>query len=152
MTETIRLGTVAGVRVGLHWSVLGIVVLLLLSFAGGLPAQFPNHSPVAYIIAALATTTLFVLSLLAHEVGHAVVAVRNGIQVDGITLWLLGGVARLRGEATNPGMDFRIAAVGPAISLVLGAAFTVTSWVLSGAHAPELVNGVVSYLGVINIL
>ena len=152
MTETIRLGTVAGVRVGLHWSVLGIIVLLLLSFAGGLPAQFPDHAPAAYIIAALAATTLFVLSLLAHEVGHAVVAVRNGIQVDGITLWLLGGVARLRGEAGNPGTDFRIAAVGPAISLALGAGFTVTSWVLSGAHAPDLVTGVVSYLGVINIL
>jgi hypothetical protein len=137
MTETIRLGTVAGVRVGLHWSVLGIVVLLLVSFAGGLPAQFPDHSPAAYILAALVATALFVLSLLAHEIGHAVVAVRNGIEVDGITLWLLGGVARLRGEATNPGMDFRIAAVGPALSLVLGAAFTVASWVLSGAQAPN---------------
>jgi Zn-dependent protease len=152
MTETIRLGTVAGVRVGLHWSVLGIVVLLLVFFAGGLPAQFPDHSPAAYILAALVATALFVLSLLAHEIGHAVVAVRNGIEVDGITLWLLGGVARLRGEATNPGMDFRIAAVGPAISLVVGAAFTVASWVLSGTQAPELVTGVVSYLGAINIL
>jgi len=152
MTETIRLGTVAGVRVGLHWSVLGIVVLLLVFFAGGLPTQFPDHSPAAYILAALVATALFVLSLLAHEIGHAVVAVRNGIEVDGITLWLLGGVARLRGEATNPGMDFRIAAVGPAISLVLGAAFTVASWVLSGAQAPELVTGVVSYIGAINIL
>ena len=152
MTETIRLGKLAGVRVGLHWSVLGIVVLLLLFFASGLPAQFPDQSPAAYIIAALAATTLFVLSLLAHEVGHAVVAARNGIEVEGITLWLLGGVARLRGEAANPGMDFRIAAVGPAISLALGAIFTVTSWVLSGAQAPELITGVVSYLGAINIL
>ena len=153
MTETIRLGTVAGVRVGLHWSVLGIVVLLLFSFAGGaLPAQFPDHSPAAYVIAALLATALFVLSLLAHEVGHAVIAVRNGIEVEGITLWLLGGVARLRGEASNPGMDFRIAAVGPGISLVLGAGFTAAAWVLSGAQAPELVSGVVGYLGVINIL
>jgi len=153
MTETIGLGTVAGVRVGLHWSALGIVVLLLFFFAGGsLPAQFPDQSPVAYIVAAVLATALFVLSLLAHEVGHAVVALRNGIEVEGITLWLLGGVARLRGEASTPGMDFRIAAVGPAISLVLGAGFTVTAWVLSGAQAPELVTGVVSYLGGINIL
>ncbi len=153
MTETIRLGTVAGVRVGLHWSVLGIVALLLFFFAGvTLPMQFPDQSAAAYVIAALLATALFVLSLLAHEVGHAVVAVRHGIEVEGITLWLLGGVARLRGEASNPGMDFRIAAVGPAISLALGAGFTVTSWVLSGAQAPELVTGVVSYLGVINIL
>jgi hypothetical protein len=60
MTETIRLGTVAGVRVGLHWSVLGIVVLLLFSFTGGaLPTQFPGQSPAAYAIAArLATATV----------------------------------------------------------------------------------------------
>jgi Zn-dependent protease len=153
MTETIRLGTVAGVRVGLHWSVLGIVALLLFSFAGGaLPAQFPDQSPAAYVLAAVLATALFVLSLLAHEVGHAVIAMRNGIEVEGITLWLLGGVARLRSEASNPGMDFRIAAVGPGISLVLGAGFTATSWVLSGAQAPELVTGVVGYLGVINIV
>ena len=153
MTETIRLGNVAGVRVGLHWSVLGIVVLLLFFFAGGaLPAQFPDQSMAAYVLAAVLATALFVLSLLAHEVGHAVVAVRNGIEVEGITLWLLGGVARLRGEASSPAMDFRIAAVGPAISLGLGAGFTVASWVLSGAQAPELVTGVVGYLGVINIL
>src|SRR5919106_4402668 len=151
MTETIRLGTVAGVRVGLHWSVLGIVVLLLLSFAGGLPAQFPNHSPVAYIIAALATTTLFVLSLLAHEVGHAVVAVRNGIEVDGITLWLLGGVARLRGDSPNAAVDFRVAAVGPLISLVLGLGFAVVAWAVGGA-APELVTSVIGYLAAINVL
>lgn len=71
-------------------------------------------------------------------------AVRNRIQVDGITLWLLGGVARRRGEVGNPGTDFRIAAVGPAISFALGTGFTVTSWVLSGAHASDLVTAVVS--------
>ncbi|HEX6338126.1 MAG TPA: site-2 protease family protein [Jiangellaceae bacterium] len=153
MTETIRLGTVAGVRVGLHWSVLGILVLLLFFFAGAaLPAQFPDESQTAYIIAAVVATALFLLSLLAHEVGHAIVAARSGIEVEGITLWLLGGVARLRGEASTPGMDFRIAAVGPAISLVLGAGFTVAAWILSGVRAPELVTGVTSYLGVINLL
>lgn len=55
--------------------------------------------------------------LLAHDAGHALVAVRDGIEVEGITLWLLGGVARLRGEASSPGTNFCIAPVGPAVTL-----------------------------------
>ena len=71
---------------------LGIVVLLLFFFAGGsLPAQFPDQSPGAYIVAAVVATALFVLSLLAHEVGHAVLAAGHGIAVEGIPLWLPGG-------------------------------------------------------------
>jgi Zn-dependent protease len=153
MNETMRLGTVAGVRVGLHWSVLGIVALLLIVFAMvSLPAQFPGLAAPAYIAAAVVATTLFVLSLLAHEIGHAVVAARNGIEVEGITLWLLGGVARLRGEAANAGMDFRIAAIGPAVSLALGIVFTTSGVLLAATQAPDLVSGVAWYLGLINIL
>ncbi|AYY15746.1 site-2 protease family protein [Actinobacteria bacterium YIM 96077] len=153
MTETVRLGTIAGVRVGLHWSVLGIVVLLVFGLAGGvLPTQFPDHAPVAYIAAAIVATALFVLSLLAHEVGHAVVAQRNGITVDGITLWLLGGVARLRGDARDAATDFRIAAVGPAISFILGLGFAGATWLVTGIGATNLVAGVLSYLAVINVL
>lgn len=153
MTETVRLGNVAGVRVGLHWSVLGIVVLLVVGLAVGLlPAQFPDEPAAAYIIGAIVATTLFVLSLLAHEIGHAVVAVRNGIEVEGITLWLLGGVARLRGESRDAGMDFRIAAIGPAISLVLSAFFFAVAALTIQLDAPELVSGVLSYLAAINLL
>lgn len=152
MTETVRLGTVAGVRVGLNWSVLGIVALLVVGLAWGLlPAQFPGEPTWAYITAAVVATILFVLSLLAHEVGHAVVATHNGIEVDGITLWLLGGVARLRGDSPDPGTDFRIAAVGPLISLVIGLAFAALGLAIGGV-APDLVMGVVSYLALINIL
>ena len=48
-----------------------------------------------------------------------IVAQRNGVEVDGITLWLLGGIARLRGEAPTPGVDFRISVIGPVTSLVV---------------------------------
>jgi Zn-dependent protease/CBS domain-containing protein len=153
VTESIRLGKIAGVRVGLHWSVLGIVVLLVFLLAGGLlPAQFPGEATAAYVVAALVATLLFVLSLLAHEVGHAVVAQRNHIEVEGITLWLLGGVARLRGESSNAAMDFRIAAIGPFISFVLGVGFLVAAWASTEAGAPDLLNGVLGYIGTINIL
>ena len=66
---------------------------------------------------------LFLASLLAHELAHALVARRNGVEVESIVLWLLGGVAQLRGEARTPGADFRIAFVGPLTSIALGIVF-----------------------------
>lgn len=153
MTETVRLGQVAGVRVGLHWSVLGIIALLVFGLAGGLfPAQFPGESAAAYITAALAATALFVLSLAAHEVAHAVVAAKSGIEVEGITLWLLGGVAKLRGEASHPAVDFRIAGVGPLVSFALGALFFGATLLAASMDAADLFTGVLSYLASINIL
>lgn len=68
----------------------------------------PGRSTAVYAAAGLITAVVFLVSLVAHEVSHAVVARRNGLGVDRITLWLFGGVAMLRGEATSPGADFRI--------------------------------------------
>ena len=84
---------------------------------------FVSRSTLAYVVAGGVTAAVFLLSLLAHEISHAIVARRNELQVEGITLWLLGGVARLNGEAPTPGAEFRIAAVGPFVSLVLGGVF-----------------------------
>jgi Zn-dependent protease len=64
---------------------------------------------------------VFFLALLAHEVSHAMVALRNGLPVEGITLWLFGGVARLGGEARMPGAELRIAGVGPLVSRAVAA-------------------------------
>lgn len=152
MTETLRIGTIAGIRVGLHWSVLGIIALLAFGLAGGvLPEVVAGLSAPVYITAALVATAVFVLSLLAHELAHAVVARRNGVQVDGITLWLLGGVARLKGEAPSAGADLRIAGVGPLVSAILGMAFFALLWAV-GAGVPELAQAVIAYLGAVNLL
>jgi Zn-dependent protease len=153
MNETIRLGTFAGVRVGMNWSVLAIVALLAFGLAGGrLPAEYPGRSGTAYLAAGLATAVAFMLSLLAHEVGHAVVARRNGIEVDGITLWLFGGIARLRGEAADPGAELRIAGVGPLVSVVLGIAFGALEQVWRSAGLEGLVLGAFGWLGPINLM
>jgi len=97
------LGRIAGIRVSVHWSVLVIFALIAWGLAAEqFPAVYPQYSTATYIVAALITAIVFFLSLLAHELSHAVVARRHGIQVDGITLWLFGGVARLSGEARDP--------------------------------------------------
>lgn len=153
MRESIRLGRVFGVRVGLNVSVLVIVVILVLGLAfGRFPAAFPGLGLPAYIVAGIIAAVLFLGSLLAHELAHAVVARRNGIEVAGITLWLLGGVAQLRGEPRTPGADFRIAVVGPATSVALGIAFGIAAAVVTLVAGPGLPAGVLEYLGAINIL
>jgi len=123
MGATLSLGRLAGIRIGVHWSVLVIFTLITLGLAGErLPDSQPGRPAWLYVLVGLATAVVFLLSLLAHEVSHAVVARRNGVAVDDITLWLLGGAARLKGEAPSPAAELRIAGIGPLVSLVLGGA------------------------------
>src|SRR5690606_10867806 len=103
MKATLSLGRVAGIRIGVHWSVLVIFGLIAVGLAAGrLPDAHPGRSDWLYAVAGVATAVLFLLSLLAHELSHAIVARRNGVASDEITLWLLGGVARLKSEAPSP--------------------------------------------------
>lgn len=152
MTATITLGRVAGVHIGLHWSVFGILALLAALGFVRWPEVVPGYSTVTYAVAAALGAVLFAASLLAHELGHAVLAQRRGIQVDGITLWLLGGVAKLRGEATSPGADFRIAAVGPLISAIVGVGFGVLGWLSAVLGVAPIVTVVLSFLALINLV
>ncbi|MGV0871559.1 site-2 protease family protein [Mycolicibacterium sp. XJ879] len=149
---TVRLGRIAGVSVGVHWSVLGIVLLLVV----GLSVQFrvlaEGYATWEYIIAAVVTAVLFVLSLLAHEIAHAIWARRNGVGVEGITLWLLGGVARLTGDALTPGAAFRIAVVGPLTSFLAAAVFGVAALLADDAGFSSLTVTVLSYLALINVV
>lgn len=152
MTSTVRLGRIAGVTVGVHWSVLAIVVLLVAGLSAHFPRIAPGYPWGAYPLAAVVAMVLFVASLLAHEMAHAIVAQRNGVEVDGITLWLLGGVARLRGEAPTPGADFRISVIGPVTSLLVAGLFGAAAWLAELADMNGLVVAVPSYLATINVV
>jgi Zn-dependent protease/predicted transcriptional regulator len=150
---SLRLGRIAGVEVGINWSALAIVVLIVAGLAAGqLPSAYPGYSRVAYVVAALIAAVLFLASLLAHEIAHAIVARRNGVQVQSIVLWLLGGVAQLEGEPQTPGADFRIAVVGPLTSLVLGGVFAGIGAIAAALGAGRLAVGVLAYLAGTNIL
>jgi Zn-dependent protease len=156
MRQSIRIGRVAGVDVGMSWSVLVIFGLLTWELA---TVVFPPASPFGgsvggaryWVAGALAALTFF-LSLLAHEVSHAVVARRNGVGVRSITLWLFGGVAQLEGEAHTAGADFRIAAVGPATSIAAAGLFAGVQAVTVAAGGGGLPVDVLSWLWKINLL
>ncbi|HEX6231281.1 MAG TPA: site-2 protease family protein [Actinomycetota bacterium] len=151
MERDIRLGRIAGIEVGLNWSLLVVFWLIAWSLASGVfPELYPGNETTAYWIAAVVAAVVFFGSLLAHELGHALLARRKGVTVDGITLWLFGGVARLRGETMDPGAELRITAIGPAISLVAAGLFALVALGLSALDAPELVVGVPAWLAIIN--
>lgn len=153
MRESFRIGTIAGVRVGVNWSVGVIFALLVLGLAAGrFPILYPDLPGFVYGIAGAIAGVVFLGSLLAHELAHAIVARRNGVGVEAITLWMFGGVAKLEGEPTNPGADLRVAVVGPAVSLVLAVLFAAMAMVLELGSAPGLAVGTFQWLALINLL
>ena len=153
MEETIRLGRVRGIPVGLNWSLLVIFGLVVLGLAGGrLPLVYPGYDAGVYLLAAVVVGLLFFGSILAHELGHALLAQRKGVEVEGITLWLFGGVARFATEPRTPSDELRIAGIGPLISLLAGGLFALLALGLGAAGADELVIGTVSWLALINVV
>lgn len=151
MERDVRLGRIAGIEVGLNWSLLVVFWLIAWSLASGVfPELYPGQEATAYWIAAVVAAVVFFGSLLAHELGHALLARRKGVTVDGITLWLFGGVARLRGETMDPGAELRITAIGPGISLAAAVLFALIAFGLLALDAPELVVGVPVWLAIIN--
>ena len=153
MGDNIRLGRVAGFPVAVNWSVLVLLWLFTWSLSDyTLPQGAPGHSPAAYWFAGLVGGVLLLASLLAHELAHALVARRAGVEVKGLTLWLFGGVANLGGEARTPAADLRIAIVGPATSLGLAAGFGATAVALDGLGIAHLVVSVAWWLSGINLM
>ncbi|MGY1704821.1 site-2 protease family protein [Geodermatophilus sp. SYSU D00697] len=153
MGGTVAVGRIAGVAVKAHWSVLVIAGLLAWSMSTrAFPDAAPGSSPLAYWIAGTAAAAVFLLGLLAHELSHAIVARRHGVAVDDITLWLFGGVARLRGEAPDPRAELRIAGVGPLVSLLLGVGFGVLAIGLAAIGVAGLPLVTLSWLAGINVL
>ncbi|MFG2030751.1 site-2 protease family protein [Streptomyces sp. NPDC048825] len=153
MRATFVLGRIAGVRVGVHWSVLFIFGIIAFGLSQGrLPETYPGRAWAVYWAAGLCTAVIFFASLLAHELADAVVARRNGVEVDDIVLWLLGGAARLKSEASSPGRELRIAGVGPLVSLLLGGLFTLATWLLDLASASGIVVEMAAWLAGINVL
>jgi len=153
MGQTFSLGRIFGIRVGVNWSVLAIVALLAYGLAvGEFPAAAPRHPVAEYVVAAVLTAVAYMGSLLAHELAHSLVARRNGLQVEGITLWLLGGVSQFQGEVKDPGAEVRVAGAGPLVSLLLGGAFLLLAWLVHAAGVHGVVVAALAWLGGINVL
>ena len=149
MGDTISLGRIAGVRIGINWSWAVVFALITWTLATNVfPSQNPDLSTSAYVAMAVIAALLFFLSLLLHELGHALQARREHVEIDGITLWLFGGVAKFKGDLPSAGAEFRIAAAGPLVTLVLGLFFV---FLAGAASLPEAMDGVAAWLGYTNV-
>ena len=150
MRDSMTLGRIAGISFGVNWSWVIVFALILWTLATGIfPAQNPGHEQSTYIAMAVVAAFLFFASLLAHEFGHALEAKREGVEIEGITLWLFGGVAKFKGMFPSAGAEFRIAIAGPIVSLALGAIFVLLAW---KASLPEVMDAVAAWLGYINLV
>ena len=148
MDGNLTIGRFGGVEVRLNWSLIAVFALIAWSLAEGVfPSQNPGLSHGTYIAMGIVAAVVFLASILFHELGHSLVARREGIEVDSITLWLFGGVSQFKGRFKSAGDEFRVAVSGPLVSIVLGVLFVL----IALAPVTSSVDGVAAWLGYINL-
>ena len=125
-----QLFRVFGFRVGVHWSWFLILFFWILWLKDSLQDAITNTSQ--GFVAAVISAALFFGSIVAHEVGHALAARREGIGVGGIELFFFGGFMRADRDSENAGEEFRVAAAGPAVTLLLAIVFGVIAYAMLG--------------------
>jgi Zn-dependent protease/CBS domain-containing protein len=149
MQDSFTIARIAGIPIGINWTWIVVFALVVWTWATGIfPDTNPGLSDGTYVAMAVAGAVLFFASLLLHELGHAFQARREGMEIEGITLWLFGGVAKFKGMFPGAGAEFRIAIAGPLVSLLLGGAFVL----LALAGLPKAADGVAAWLGYVNLL
>jgi Zn-dependent protease len=157
---SIQVARVFGIRIGVDYSWFLVLFLIIWSLTDYYEKVAPGSNAFAL---AVISALLFFLSILLHELGHAWVALRNGIPIQGIDLWMFGGVAKLGKDSDSPGVEFRIAAAGPFVTVLiaavcfgLGVAVSSGSDALDSAQFSDDVTGattaVLGYLTSINVL
>ncbi len=154
MRSQIKLGRVAGIQIGLHYSWFIIAILIAFSLAAHFHDVRPGWGEGVSWTAAIVTSVLFFVTLLLHELAHSVVAKSRGLKVREITLFALGGVSQIESEAPDAKSEFWIGIVGPLTSLVIGVICLAIARLLSptpSAESGSPVTAVLFWLGSINI-
>lgn len=148
--RTIRIGTFAGIPLGIHplWPAIVALIAWMLA-TGWYPAQVEGIAPTTAWILGVISALLLFASVLAHEYGHALVARRHEVEVEGIDLWLLGGVAKISGTARRPADELAYAIAGPAVTVVIAAVRGALLLVLPAGTA---LHALVTYQALINVV
>ena len=155
-----QLARIFGIRIGIDFSWFVVLFLIIWNLSGYYNDVAPGSN--AFLLAVL-SALLFFLSILLHELGHALVAIRNGIPILGIDLWMVGGVAKLGKETDSPGVEFKVAVAGPLVTVAiavvcfgLGTMVSGSSDAVQSSQFDESVGGatiaVLGYLTSINVL
>jgi Zn-dependent protease/CBS domain-containing protein len=150
MTRSFRIARVFGIDIELDytWFIIFVLIVWLLTSQLHLPGLGVGIRLLVAVFAAL----LFFLSVLLHELSHSVVALRNGLPITGITLFVFGGVSKLSEEPQTPAIEFKMAIAGPLASFVLAGIFGGLAFAVRGGAAGPTFASVFGYLALINVL
>jgi Zn-dependent protease len=145
-------GRVLGIPIRLDWSWVPMIPVYSWAIAAVyLPRVAPDRPIAEYWVWGVVTTFLLVVSVIAHELAHAVVARVEGLEVHDITVHLFGGMARMSGEPATPSAELKIAVVGPGVSFALGLVFLLLDSLLIYGTEYLAAGRVLRHLGVLNI-
>ena len=157
---SLQLARILGIRVGVHVSWFAILFLAIVWLQQEF-AELLGDSRQAFLAAALGAGLLFG-SILLHELGHALAARREGIEVVGIELFFFGGLMQMSRDAATPGQEFRIAAAGPLVNVAIVAVFGLVGVLMEGSGGffaaarfsgqASLLDAVTAFFVTINVL
>ncbi len=151
MRSSIKLGRIAGIQVGIHYTWLLAFALVSWSLADGyFPQNYRGWTVLTYWLAGVVAALVLFLSVLVHELSHSFVALARGQGVHSITLFIFGGVSNITGEMKGAVDEFLISVVGPVTSVVLAAVFWLIGRVLPDQASPAA--AIVGYLAFVNLL
>lgn len=149
-TQSIRFGKILGIPLGVNYTWFIVFILITLSLSTQYAHLHPDWTYFEQLIFGIATSLLFFGSVVLHELGHSVIALKYGIPVKSITLFIFGGVANIGKEPEKPMHEFNIAIAGPAVSAFLGIFFYAATYLAGDSY--EGISSLGEWLGRINFM
>ncbi len=133
-SRSLPLLRIFGIRVGVNYSWFLVLFVVIFVLWNSLSETLDASETTVYAVAVVAAASFFA-SIVLHELGHALAARREGIGVDGIDLFLFGGVMKMSRETDSPGAEFRVAVAGPLVTLAIMALASVAAILLAGVDS-----------------
>ncbi len=150
MKTSAKIADVLGIPIEVNISWVLIFALISWTLASGyFPANVPMKSTSLYWTAAICSALFLFISLVAHEFAHSIVAVKNGIPIKKITLFIFGGVAHMESEPETPAVELKMAIAGPAASLAIAVVLFVAAK-YSAVIADPLITCAIFYVAMMN--
>ncbi len=150
---SIKIATLLGIPVKLHYTLILAVLLIAWTLAEGLmPLTYENLTRQEYWFIGITGAVALFVSVLVHELAHSYVAKKNGLPVRRIVLFIFGGVSEIEEEPKTPGLELKMAIVGPLSSVLIGIVLGLTWYLLQGLELSPLIVAPLQYISYINLL
>jgi len=139
---SVRIGSLLGIPIKLHYTLVLAVLLIAWTLAVGfMPQEYPGLSTTEYWIIGIIGAIALFTSVLIHELAHSYVAKSNGLPVKRIDLFIFGGVSEIEEEPRSPSLEFKMAVVGPASSIIIGVAVLVLQYIIKKVNYSKRLTG-----------